>query len=160
MAKDPNLVTIRGRLTRDPEIRSTRGGRSVASLGIASNGRTRTSDGQWQDDEPTYWECEAWRALADNIPASLTKGTPVIALARPRANVFDDRNGTHRRTIRWVLEAIGPDLSHGTCRFQRTPAGNGRPDPMPADGGPAPDAYETAAAQDDMYPPAPEDPWN
>ena len=44
---DRNQVEIAGRLTRDPEIRYTTSGRTLAQLGIAVNNRRKGADGEW-----------------------------------------------------------------------------------------------------------------
>lgn len=115
MAKDPNQVTIRGRLTRDPELRATAGGVSVCNLSIASSGRVRNRDtNRWEDGDPFYWECEAWRSLAEHIASSFSKGDEVIAIARPKANEYVGRDGTRVRGVVWQLESLAAAVDHAT----------------------------------------------
>ena len=45
-----NRVIISGRLTRDPDVRTTAGGTTVMGLGVAVNDRRRNQQtGQWED---------------------------------------------------------------------------------------------------------------
>ena len=154
MAKDPNQITIRGRLTRDPELRTTAGGVSVCNLSIASSGRVRNRDtNRWEDGDPFYWECEAWRSLAEHIASSFSKGDEVIAIARPKANEYMSRDGTRVRGVVWQLESLAAAVDHATVSVTRTrgPRPAGAADPGPA----APPAEDPFGAYD---PPA--DPWN
>ena len=53
-----NSVSVKGNVTRDAEVRSTQGGRLVASWGIAWNSSRKTADG-WED-VPHYFDVECW----------------------------------------------------------------------------------------------------
>ncbi|MHC4408922.1 MAG: single-stranded DNA-binding protein, partial [Planctomycetota bacterium] len=72
-----NFVQIIGNVTRDPELRFTPGGSAVCSFGIAWTPRKKTDNG-WEDGEPSFFNCSAWRDLGENIAASIHKGTRVI----------------------------------------------------------------------------------
>ena len=55
-----NRVTLIGRLTRDPEVRSFANGGKVAKFGFAVNNRKKNQQsGQWED-EPVFLNCEAF----------------------------------------------------------------------------------------------------
>lgn len=154
MAKDPNQVTIRGRLTRDPELRATAGGVSVCNLSIASSGRVRNRDtNRWEDGDPFYWECEAWRSLAEHIASSFSKGDEVIAIARPKANEYVGRDGTRVRGVVWQLESLAAAVDHATVSVTRArgPRPAGAADPGPA----VPPAEDPFGAYDPTT-----DPWN
>lgn len=154
MAKDPNQVTIRGRLTRDPELRTTVSGASVCNLSIASSGRVRNRDtNRWEDGDPFYWECEAWRDLAERIASSLAKGDEVIAVARPKTNNYTSRDGTKVRGVVWQLESVAAAVDHATVSVTRA---HGRRHAGNADPGPAaPPAEDPFGAYDPTT-----DPWN
>lgn len=52
-----NRVCISGNLTRDPVLRSTSGGMSVLSMGVAVNDRRKNQQtGQWED-YPNFVDC-------------------------------------------------------------------------------------------------------
>jgi single-strand DNA-binding protein len=122
MAKDPNLISFKGRLVKDPELRATKNGVSVCDFAVASSGRSKSRTGEWQDGEPTYWECEAWRELAEHITDSLHKGSEVIVQARPKPGAYT-RNGVEIRTTTWIVEAIGPSLFGAIASITRTARG-------------------------------------
>lgn len=162
MARDPNKIHIRGRLARDPELRTTRNGASYCTFGIASNGRERDSAGNWVDGKAVWWECQAWRDLAEHAAKSLSKGDLVDVTATGEMTEYDLQDGTHVKGMRWVCEDISVSLKYATAQVQRIQRGqrggfqgNRQPDPAPAqqdDGAYPPDPYAGTPAD-------PNDPW-
>ena len=74
--KDINTVTLAGRLTRDAELRYTKGGTAVVSMAIATN---RTSkDGDNYVDVPSFFDLVLFGKLGEVLNAHLTKGKPVV----------------------------------------------------------------------------------
>jgi len=74
--KDINTVTLAGRLTRDAELRYTKGGTAVVSMAIATN---RTSkDGDKYVDVPSFFDLVLFGKLGEVLNAHLTKGKPVV----------------------------------------------------------------------------------
>ena len=59
-----NVVVIMGRLTAQPELRTTNNGTSVTSFSVAVN-RSYSKDGNNQTD---FINCVAWRGNAEFIP--------------------------------------------------------------------------------------------
>ena len=58
MARSINQVILMGRLTRDPEQRTTTSGRTVVSFSIAV-------DRQTQDDQADFFDVTAWEKLGE-----------------------------------------------------------------------------------------------
>lgn len=77
------IIAVVGNLTADPELRSTKNGRSVAGFTIASTPRTfdRQSN-QWTDGDALFLRCTVWGDLAEHCANSLAKGMRVIAQGR------------------------------------------------------------------------------
>ena len=72
-----NHVSITGNLTRDPELRSTAGGKAVLSFGIAVNDRRQNQQtGKWED-VPNFFECVTFGNRAMALGDILTKGMKV-----------------------------------------------------------------------------------
>lgn len=148
---DPNLITVRARLTGDPEIKTTATGTTLAKVSLASSGRLQDPQtGQWQDGPAVFWNCTAWRQTASNIAQSLHKGDAVIALLRAQMVEYDSKDGTHNRTIQWTIETIGLDLKYATAAVTRNPPRSQAP-AMPHAHAPA---MPQATPQADEY-----DPW-
>lgn len=156
---DPNLIHIKARLTSDPELRATSDGTPLASFGLASSGRIRDKQtGQYVDGPAMYWQCTAWRQIAQNIAQSLHKGDLVSVDARPRMVEYTSKDGTHNRTIEWTVESISACLDYATVTITRNPtrtqmqAGQSAAQPAAQQSG----TYVTQGATEDMG----ADPWS
>ena len=80
-----NKVILMGRLTKDPELRQSQNGISVARFTIAVN-RRFAKDGQQQAD---FINCVAWRQTGEFIAKYFEKGsmiavTPLPSCSAPR----------------------------------------------------------------------------
>jgi len=64
-----NVVTVVGNVTRDPELRYTPNGSSVASFGVAWNRRYERNGEQIED--VSFFDITCWASLADNVAASI-----------------------------------------------------------------------------------------
>ncbi len=113
-------LTIIGNLTADPEVRTTGNGMSVANFTVASTPRTfNKTTNQWEDGQPLFMRCTAWRDLADNIAHSLTKGMRVIAVGRLSQRSYQAKDGSNRTVVELTVDSVGPDLSHATAQVTR-----------------------------------------
>lgn len=109
-------ITVVGRLTRDPELRTTKTGKNVCSFTIASNNRRKNQNtGEWEDCSAIFLNCTAWDSeflhLASNIANSLHKGMQVIAQGQISQGRYTDRQGVERTTVELRVDSIGPDLN-------------------------------------------------
>ncbi|HMR01446.1 MAG TPA: single-stranded DNA-binding protein [Candidatus Gracilibacteria bacterium] len=68
-----NKVILIGNLTRDPEMRETPNGQSVATFGLATNREWTTKDGRKQNSVE-YHDLVAWAKLAEICEQYLKKG--------------------------------------------------------------------------------------
>lgn len=73
---DLNKAMIIGRLTRDPEVRTTPQGQTVASFGLATN-RVWTNQSGQKQEKVEYHNIVAWRRLAEICGQYLSKGRRV-----------------------------------------------------------------------------------
>ena len=91
------IITVVGNLTADPELRSTKNGRSVAGFTIASTPRTfdRQSN-QWTDGDALFLRCTVWGDLAEHCANSLAKGMRVIAQGRLAQHSWEDEQHQKR----------------------------------------------------------------
>jgi hypothetical protein len=75
MAKSINQVILMGRLTRDPELRTTTTGKSVVNFSLAV-------DKGGQDAGADFFEIVAWEKLAELIQQYLSKGRRCLVQGR------------------------------------------------------------------------------
>lgn len=74
MAKSLNQVILMGRLTRDPELRTTTSGKSVVSISIAVD--------RYSGEETDFFEITAWEKLAEIVSQYMSKGSKVLVQGR------------------------------------------------------------------------------
>jgi single-strand DNA-binding protein len=92
-----NKVILIGNLGRDPEVRYTKSGTSVATLNLATSESWTDQNGQKQ--ERTEWHrVVAWSKLADIAKEYLTKGNQVYIEGKLQTRSWDDRDGNKRYT--------------------------------------------------------------
>lgn len=100
---DLNKVMLIGRLTKDPEVRATTGGTSVASFSIATN-RTYT-DAQGQKQEKVeFHNIVAWSKLADICGQYLTKGKRIYIEGRMQTRDWVGQDGVRRYSTEIIAE--------------------------------------------------------
>lgn len=91
MAKSVNQVILLGRLTRDPEARTTPSGKSVVSFGLAVDRGT-------QDGGADFFDITAWEKLGDLVSQYLSKGRRVLVQGRLRQDSWDDKETGKKRS--------------------------------------------------------------
>jgi single-strand DNA-binding protein len=80
-----------GRLGKEPELRTTQGGNSVASFSVATSERWE-KDGK--KEEKTEWHrCVAWGKLAENIAKYFKKGSPIFLQGKLNTRSWDGQDG-------------------------------------------------------------------
>lgn len=126
-----STMTLTGHLTGTPELRFSAAGVAVAAFTIVTSRRVKDQhSGEWSDADTTYWDCKAFKQLAENICASLDKGMEVVAVGRAVQESWEDRqSGAKRSKIAVRVDAIGPSLRSATARVEKTSGGGqGRQD--------------------------------
>lgn len=101
MARSINQVILLGRLTRDPEQRTTVSGKNVVSFSIAV-------DRQSQDDQADFFNITAWDKLGDLVMQYLSKGRRVLIQGRLRQDSWEDKD-TGKRQSR--IEVTASDVT-------------------------------------------------
>ena len=114
-----NHVTLTGNLTDDPELKFTPNGTAVASFRLAVTPRVRDGE-SWRDGETSFFRCNAWRDLAENVAESLGKGSRAIVLGRLKARTWETPEGEKRTTVEVEAEDVAPSLRWATARPERT----------------------------------------
>jgi single-strand DNA-binding protein len=91
MAKSINQVILMGRLTRDPEQRTTTTGKVIANFSIAV-------DRGGQDDAADFFDITAWEKLGELVMQYLSKGRRVLVQGRLRQDSWDDKETGKKRS--------------------------------------------------------------
>ena len=101
-----NKVFIIGRLTQEPEARSTQSGQSVTTLRLATN-RVWNNQGTGQKQEATeYHTVVAWGRLAEIASQYLKRGGLVMIEGRLQTRSWVDKSNNKRYTTEIVAEGL------------------------------------------------------
>jgi len=92
---DLNRVTILGRLTQDPEVKTTPSGQSVTTVSVATNRRWNDKTGNAQE-QTEFHNCVLWGKLADIAGQYLNKGKQVYMEGRLQTRNWTAQDGTKR----------------------------------------------------------------
>lgn len=131
MAKSINQVILMGRLTRDPELRTTTTGKSVVNFSLAV-------DKGGQDAGADFFEIVAWEKLAELIQQYLSKGRRCLVQGRLSQRQWE-QDGQKRSRI----EVMASDVT-----FLDAPSGGSSEAPA-APSAPASPAPQADAVVDD-----------
>jgi single-strand DNA-binding protein len=98
-----NRVTLLGNLGRDPEIRTTKEGRKIANLSLATS--ERWTDAQGERQERTDWHRVVifTEPLANLADQALRKGSRVYVEGQLQTRKWTDQKGEERHTTEVVL---------------------------------------------------------
>lgn len=85
-----NRVVLVGRLTRDPELKTTQSGLSVATFTLAVNRQYTNAQGERGAD---FISCVIWRKAAENFCNFTSKGSLVGIDGRIQTRTYDNKEG-------------------------------------------------------------------
>jgi len=100
-----NRAMVIGNATRDPELRTTPNGKSVASFAIATNRRYTDSTGE-QREEVQFHEIVAWGKLAEIVSQVIQKGARVYAEGRIQTRHWEGQDGNRRERTEIIAENV------------------------------------------------------
>jgi single-strand DNA-binding protein len=117
MARGINQVILMGRLTRDPETRTTPSGKTVTSFSLAV-------DRQTQDDQADFFDVTAWEKTGELVAQYVTKGRRVLVQGRLRQDSWDDKDTGKKRS---KVEVVAFDVTFLDGPSDRSDAGSTAP---------------------------------
>jgi len=98
-----NKAMIIGNITRDPELRNTPSGQSVASFSVATNLIWTDQSGQ-QQKKTEFHNIIAWRKLAEVCSKYLHKGSKVFIEGRLQTTDWTGQDGVKRYRTEIIAE--------------------------------------------------------
>ena len=117
-----NKLIIIGRLTKDPELRTTTSGVSVCSFTVAVNRRQSASQRQnGQQPEADFFAVSVWRNLGENCAKYLAKGKMVSVIGPVSVRTYHASDGTTRAS----LEVTADDVEFLSPKNENTSAPTG-----------------------------------
>ncbi|WP_080237185.1 single-stranded DNA-binding protein [Spirosoma rigui] len=149
-----NKMTIIGNLGADPEVRYLDGGAVVAQFNVATTEKYTNRNGE-KVEQTEWFRVELWNEQAKVAEKYLKKGNPVYIEGRLRTEVWTDKEGKERTSLR---------VRANTMQLLGGPAGSGQDDvayeaprqqQAPQQAAPAP-ARQQAAPQPQAAPARPQ----
>lgn len=120
-----NKVILGGRLTADPELKTTQSGIAVTAFSVAVNRRYSKTAEQQQAD---FINCVAWRQQAELISRYFRKGSSICVVGTLQSRSWTDQQGQKR----YITEVVVDEVNFVDSK------GEG-----PTMGGYTPDSYQT-----------------
>ena len=99
-----NKIIIMGRLTRDPELRSTQNGTAVASFSLAVDRDGK--DKQTGERAVDFIDCVAWRQTAEFVSRYFSKGRIAVVEGRLQLRDWTNKEGNKRRAAEVMVNSI------------------------------------------------------
>lgn len=116
IAMNLNKVFILGRLTVDPQLRTTPAGHSVTTLSVATN-RVWTDKGGNRKEETEFHNVVVWGRQAEIAGQFLAKGSMLLVEGRLQTRAWEDQQGQKRKTTEIISERLqlGPRSAGGSA---------------------------------------------
>lgn len=142
-----NCAVIMGRLTADPELRTTGNGISVTSFSVAVD---RNYQKQGQERQTDFINVVAWRQTAEFVTRYFRKGQMIAVQGSIQTRNYEDRNGNKRTAVEIVADNVSFCGSKSETGASTAPAAynNVAPAAQAAPAAPATQSFSTATADD------------
>ena len=111
-----NNVVLVGRLTRDPELRTTPNGIATCQISIAVNGIPNQNGERTTD----FINVQVWRRQAENVSKYCTKGSQVGVVGRIHTRSYETNDGSRR----YVTEVVADNVTFLGSRQGGASTGN------------------------------------
>jgi single-strand DNA-binding protein len=156
MAKGVNKVFLLGNVGKDPEIRATAGGMTIASFTLATADRRKDAQGTWQDS--TEWHnIVAFQRTAEIVRDYVKKGTQLFIEGKIHTNSWEDKESGAKkyRTEILVNELTllgkpGGGSGEGGGSYAKSNTASYGSSPAPAAPAAAPDYADQGITDDDI----------
>lgn len=122
-----NRVVLQGRLTSDPEMKTTQNGIAVAKAFLAVDRNHKDDNGERQVD---FFNLTAWRGTAEFLCKYFSKGEMVLIEGSLQNSSYTDKEGNKRVSTQVVVQSAffcGSSKKNGERR-ESDPAVTGKPD--------------------------------
>jgi single-strand DNA-binding protein len=96
-----NSINLIGRLTKDPEIKTTQGGKSIVNFSIAVNDGKRNGK-----DIAYFFECSAWEKTGEAIKNFVKKGQQIGLSGKLVQDSWDGQDGRKNYKIKILVQGF------------------------------------------------------
>jgi single-strand DNA-binding protein len=116
-----NKVILVGRITKDPELKSTQSNINFVNFTIAVNRQFTDQSGERQAD---FIQCIVWRRQADNLARFIKKGALLGVEGRIQTRTYEADNGT-----RYITEVVCDSVQFLESKGDSSPSDYSQPEP-------------------------------
>lgn len=95
-----NKVILGGRMTADPELKTTSSGVTVTTFSVAVNRKTAKD----QEQKTDFINCVAWRTTAEFISRYFHKGSSICIVGSLQQRSWEDKDGNKRYAVEVVVD--------------------------------------------------------
>lgn len=113
-----NRVVLIGRMGKDPELRTTTNGKSVANFSLAVNDR-------FSKDKTDWFSVSCWGSTAEFVSQYLGKGRLVAIEGRLSTRKYTTQDGSQREVVEVVADSV-----QGLDRPTEKPSNDSEYDPF------------------------------
>ncbi len=99
-----SAITCVGNITQDPKLEFTNNGVAKLRFSVACNRSWKKGD-EWVE-ETSFFNCVAWRNLAEDVAGVIEKGVGVIVVGRLEQRSWEDNEDNKRSTIEVVADSV------------------------------------------------------
>lgn len=124
-------ITLIGNVTNVPNLRFGQSGRAFVTFSVAVGDRKKNKDGVWEDAGSSFFNVTAFGLDAENIAASIPKGTRVVVLGSMKERRYDLADGTKGKSNDVIASEVTPSLKWATVVVSRVPRSSSVPLPLP-----------------------------
>ncbi len=140
-----NKAILIGRLTRDPELRTTPTGRNVCQFSVAVNRTYTNANGEREAD---FINCVVWDKQAENLVKYQKKGNQIAVEGRIQTRNYDDNNGKKV----YVTEVLASNISFLDAKGSSSNSSfNNLPEPPMQDSMQEESSMETVSVEKDPF---------
>ena len=136
-----NKVIIGGRLTADPELKTTPSGISVVSFTVAVNRRFGSKAGE--ESTADFFNVTAWRQTAEFVSKYFRKASSICIVGSLQTRNWTDQNGQKR----YITEVVAEEAQFVEKKGEGAVAGA---TPAPYGASPKDVAFEEMSTDDDL----------
>lgn len=138
-----NSAVIMGRITADPELKTTQSGTSVCSFTVAVD---RNYQKQGQDRQADFISVVTWRQTAEFVAKWFRKGQMIAVQGEIQTRNYEDRKGNKRTAV----EVVASQVSF--CGSKNEEGSKGNPAEYPPEAQPEEPNLDIEAGDDDELP--------
>jgi len=110
-----NFVALSGRLTRDPELKTTQSGLSVCTATLA------VDRGYGQDKQTDFLPIQLWRGSAETLEKYCRKGDKITVIGALHSRSFEDKDGNKRTTYEVTVNTLELPPKPQTVKAEEEP---------------------------------------